>query len=227
MSESENTAYTTEQILDIVLTVIRNTRDFERSLGDWQSLPEINKTWTRFKMHFQALQKQLKAIRGPTMQQAGYHHADHLVSQLCADIEKRNQELLTVIQSAMETASTAPLVVSSDISIATLVVTPPQINAVQSNPVQLKMLKILQQMQQSMFSAANQNQGQGRNTYRSRTPRKTPDNASFARANMPKYCWTHGGCSHTSQECNTRAEGHFRDKTFNNRQGGSNAFCPP
>ena len=49
----------------------------------------------------------------------------------------------------METALQAPLVVSSDISVATPV-SHQQLNNVQGDPIQLKMLKILQQMQKAM-----------------------------------------------------------------------------
>ena len=134
MAKLANIAYTTDQILDIALTVIRNTRDFERALGYRQALADIDKTWARFKTHFQAAQKQLKSIRCPTMQQAGYHHANHLVHQLRADIEKCDHKLLTVIQSAMETALNAPLVMSLDISVATPASTQHQANAVKSDP---------------------------------------------------------------------------------------------
>ena len=87
MAKAAKIEYTTAQILDIGLTIIQNTRDFERALGDWESLPSNNKTWDRFKEHFKAAQKQLRAIRGPTMQQAGYHHANHLAQQLRNNIE--------------------------------------------------------------------------------------------------------------------------------------------
>ena len=228
MATAAEISYTTEQLLDIGLTVIRNTRDFERALGDWETLTAGDKTWDRFKSHFKEAQKQLRAIRGPTMQQAGYHHANHLASQLREDIEKRDTELFSVIQSAMETASQAPSLAPSDISL----VTPPvhqHANAVQGDPVQLEMLKILQQIQQTMTTTTSQptqqgrggRQGQGR-----RTPRKTPDDASFNRFKTDKYCWTHGGCSHTSSECNMRAPGHQDSATFENKQGGSKAFCP-
>ena len=45
MAESAGIAYTQDQILDIGLTVIRNTRDFERALGDWENLASTEKTW--------------------------------------------------------------------------------------------------------------------------------------------------------------------------------------
>ena len=74
MGEAADIAYTKQQLLNIGLTVMRNTRDFEKTLGKWEALRTAAKTWTKFKTHFTAAQKQLKAICGPTMQQAGYHH---------------------------------------------------------------------------------------------------------------------------------------------------------
>ena len=93
MSEAADIAYTEPQLLDISLTVIRNTRDFEKALGEWEALRANAKTWVKFKKHFTTAQKQLKAIRGPTMQQDGYHHANMLAEQLKTDMERRDQEL--------------------------------------------------------------------------------------------------------------------------------------
>ena len=38
MAESAEIPYTTDQILDIALTVVCNTRDFKTALGDWEGL---------------------------------------------------------------------------------------------------------------------------------------------------------------------------------------------
>ena len=70
MAESANIVYTENQILDIGLTVIQNTRAFEKVLGDWENLLTTDKIWARFKTQFTAAQKQLKSILGPNMQQA-------------------------------------------------------------------------------------------------------------------------------------------------------------
>ena len=83
--------------------MVKNTRDFERALGDWELKPRILKNWRNFKSHFTQAQKQLRAIRGPTMQQAGYHHVNMLASQLEQRMETNNNDLLTVLQSAIET----------------------------------------------------------------------------------------------------------------------------
>ena len=116
------------------------------------------------------------------MQQAGYHHAYHLASQLCEDIQKRDTELLPVIQSAIETSSIPPLIAPSDISTVTTPVQQ-QINAVQSDPVQLGILKLLQQMQQSMTTTTTQTNNNNNTGQQNRRcpPCKTPDNVLFSR----------------------------------------------
>ena len=224
--------YTAEQILDIALTVVRNTRDFERALGDWEALPAIRKTWDHFKTHFKAAQKQLRAIRGPTMQQAGYHHANHLAQQLKHDIQQRDSDLITYIQSAIDTTSQSDsgsvTEATTPSEVSTLTSVMHQANATRTDPVQLEMLKLLQQIQQSLTTTDNL-QPASNNTNRrtrGRGPRKTPDNASFHRPITDKYCWTHGGCNHTSAECKSKATGHQDGATLDKRQGGSNAFCP-
>ena len=52
-------------MLEFGLTIIRNTRDFEKAIGEWNATPI--KIWTLFKTHFRDARTELKDIRGPTM----------------------------------------------------------------------------------------------------------------------------------------------------------------
>ena len=74
--KSAGIPYSPEQQLEMGLTIIRATRDFENGLGEWNAEPV--KTWALFKTHFKSAQDELKLIRGPTMQQTGYRHANML-----------------------------------------------------------------------------------------------------------------------------------------------------
>ena len=139
MVEYSNIAYTENQILDIGLTVIRNTRDFEKALGDWENLPTTEKIWARFKTHFTAAQQQLKAIRGPTMQQEGYHHANHLARQLCDNMQHRDNGIMSILHTAMDSNSVTPSIVDSDLSTPTPL--HHQANATQADTTQLEILK--------------------------------------------------------------------------------------
>jgi hypothetical protein len=44
--------------------------------------------------------------------------------------------------------------------------------------------------------------------------------------NTSVYCWTHGGCGHPSNECQTKIAGHQSAATFENKMGGSTRNCP-
>ena len=96
------------------------------------------------------------------MQQAGYHHANHLAQQLKSDIQQRDSDLLTYIQTAIDssshsnTGSVTETATPSDMSTMTPV--HHQTNAAQTDMVQFEMLKILQQIQQSLTNTDGQQQ---------------------------------------------------------------------
>ena len=160
------------------------------------------------------------------MQQAGYHHANHLAEQLRKDMNDRNTELLTILHTAIDTQSTSEETPPSDISDNTPPPTQQANNTTTSDMVQLEMLKILRQLQNNNNNNNDANDGNNNNN-RNRRRRKTPDNATHPRPKIDKYCWSHGGCDHLSKDCKRQAAGHQTNATFANRMGGSNAYCAP
>ena len=69
--------YSSAQQIELGLTLIRSTRDFEKALGEWNKKVSTTKPWARFKTHFKEAQDELKGIRGPTMQQADFSPHEH------------------------------------------------------------------------------------------------------------------------------------------------------
>ena len=59
--------YSEAQLLKFRLSLIRSTRNFEKTLGEWNSKNADDKIWDNFNSHFCASQVELKDIRGPTM----------------------------------------------------------------------------------------------------------------------------------------------------------------
>ena len=57
--------YTEPQLLKFRLTIIRNTRYFEKAIGEWNAT--ANKTWALFKTHIRDAQAEFKEIRGLKM----------------------------------------------------------------------------------------------------------------------------------------------------------------
>ena len=219
LAVAANLTYSQNQLIDLALTVIRNTRDYEQALLNWEKKPLNQKTWDELKTHFKTAQQELKKIRGPTMQQAGYHHANMLAQSLKEDLDQKNEELLTMMQSVIEQSTTQPDP-ASEISApsAHLASTPT------NDTVQLQILQLIQQIQQDMkacVAATNNNTKEIK-----KTNRKTRDSGGLFRKDISKYCWTHGACGHTGKECRAKAPGHRDDATLENRNGGSNARCP-
>ena len=89
LATSTSIPYSDAQILEFGLALIRSTRDFEKSLSNWKTKPDADKTWLNFKTHFKDALTELKDIHGPTIQQAGYHYANMLVDQLCESINNQ------------------------------------------------------------------------------------------------------------------------------------------
>jgi hypothetical protein len=220
MAVTAGIPYSQAQLLEFGLTIIRATRDFEKALSEWSTQPLTNKNWTNFKSHFKQAQSELKEIRGPTMQQAGYHHVNMLAAQLRIDMDNRNNEMLAMVQTQLMEPEDSPVPDNPSANIAT------------QDTVQLEMLKLLRAIQQDLktprthSSSQNQTHQPQSGTTRKNKPKKTPDDASFPRRTTDKYCWTHGGSNHSSADCSRQAEGHKTDATFTARRGGSNAFCP-
>ena len=221
LATAANIPYSLEQQLEIGLTIIRSTRDFEKALGDWNEMAVASKTWDSFKSHFTQAQSALKAIRGPTMQQAGYHHANMLAAQLRADLQVQGSEMLAMVQDMSVRDDIPPTDSRSPPE--------PAVNASVGDSVQLEMLRLLRQIagnRQGGSGPSNRDSaGSGDASGGRRRTRKTPDNASFPRDQTSLYCWTHGACNHLSKDCERKALGHKDTAKLANRMGGSNAFC--
>ena len=87
LAEIAKIPYTESQIVDFGVQLIKNTRDFETALGNWNSKPENDKSWELFKDHFQEAQRTLKDIRGGPSSLIHSFFAFHiLVSLLWLDI---------------------------------------------------------------------------------------------------------------------------------------------
>ena len=217
--------YTEEQLINFGLTIIRNTRDFEKGLLEWRST--AIKTWPAFKTHFQDAQQELKDVRGPTMKQAGFHHANHLAQQIKAEMQTSQEELIHLLSSA-NTDSIVPSVTEASnntgtSSLSTATTENPSANFTSSQNTSNDIVRLLQSLTTEMKKLVAVQTKQ--DPPKKKTPKKTPDDASFNRQTTHKYCWTHGGCGHTSADCKFPAPGHKVTATFESKMNGSKAFC--
>jgi len=221
--------YTDAQILEKGLSIIRATRDFEYALTTWENRSVTDKNWKNFKTHFHDAQVQLRKIRGPTMQQAGFHQANSLAQKISTDIQQqlndRDNHMMAMLQSIPGLTES-----SSDADSSSQEPTEYEVANVsqQNNQVQLEILRLLKEIRTDLQKKPSR-RGATPASPQTRTcpkmERKCPDNGGKLRRNITKYCWTHGAGGHTGQECPNRAPGHKETATFQNKMDGSKARC--
>ena len=217
-----NLPYTDQQLVDFGLQLIRNTRDFEQGLQRWNEKPPVDQTWDNLKTHFRDEQEKLKKIRGPTMMQAGFAHANHIAEEIRTEIQASNAELINAISelgnegNEYATANSAAMNATLENNLSAQMAN--MFKKVQAQLDQMK--KEMKAKPTPVEGGSNENANGG-----NKKKRKTPDNPTFNRRTTSKYCWTHGGCAHNSNECTAKAEGHVDNATFEDKKGGSKAFC--
>ena len=223
--------YTPKQILEKALAIIRATKDYELALTTWDNKPVNEKTWENLKTHFHEAQQQLKSIRGPSMQQAGYHQANALAQKISDDLRfqlhERDTQMLAILQNipGLSQASTE----SED----TVEDETPHHHSIQraanlassSDSIQLEMLRLLKELAMDMKHNRSVPTHDRKSKGTNRDPRKTPKEGGKFRKNISKYCWTHGACAHSSSECPEPAKGHKVTASFQNKMDGSLARC--
>ena len=223
--------YTPAQILEKALSTIRATRDFELALTNWESKPQVEKTWENLKTHFHEAQQNLKSMRGPSMQQAGYHHANALAQKISDDINyqlhERDTQMLAMLQAI-------PSLQSSSESDDTqedehLEQLPPVQHAANisstNDRMQIEMLRLLKELSADIRATRDSTKRDRNGQVNQRVAQKTPNDGGKLRTNISKYCWTHGACRHSSNTCRNKARGHQDHATFQDKKGGSLARC--
>ena len=83
-----------------------------------------------------------------------------------------------------------------------------------------QMVELLQQM-----STVQQQLQQQASASSSITTNSSNSRRCQIRTNISFYCWSHGACTHPSPECKSKKPGHQDAATFDNKMGGSTAYC--
>ena len=223
LASQANIPYSEAQLIEFGLQLIRSTHDFEIATREWNAKPDLQKTWDNLKLHFSQAQEELKRIRGPTMVQAGFHQINHIASEMKEEFLQTRMELANMTammrqseEEEQETQQMETAPVSESVNLSA------------ENNYQMEMLKLLRSMQNEINTLKQGNNGNSTKTTSNRNKgkkQKTPDNPSFTRRVTTSYCWTHGGCAHDSASCTARAQGHKDNATFDDKKGGSKAFC--
>ena len=232
--------YSEAQIVQYALTIIKQTPDFEKYVETWYAKPRPEQTWSNFKTHFEEAQQSLKKVRGTTMHQASFQHANVLIN----DVKDEITHLKSIVEHALAPSINNENVppVHSNISdhpganhLPQYPLLPdyysqlnainnpeqmycPQANAVTGNNAMFQIIKDLQEEVKLLKMASNNTN----NSTRNNKSRK-----------VTHYCYTHGGGTHGKPilssgkyiACKNPSTDHKPDATMSNKMGGSEKFC--
>ena len=233
--------YTEHQIVNLGLTLVKNTNDFEKGISDWIE-KKTTKDWDAFKMHFETTQENLQKMRGPTMR------SNALMRQANVMREEQEQYVNTIsaaehrIMNALEshTLSLTSENDSSSENSSHLTPLTPSVNVTTSDAMMAEVLKLLKDIKDNCKqphnsckrnkdsrnnnSRKNDQSSDGKQrSYLTQDQKKKRSEESYGQHS--KYCHTHGACTHTNNICKYPKQGHKKEATFKDMMGSSKAYC--
>ena len=210
MATAANVPRSQPQLISIGIQIIQRTGDFEKALLEWYEKDPNSQTWLAFKRHFTTAHKALRKVRGKTIKQTSYFHANQLVRELNDNITQMKSDILdgmSILQQDLRQDSSSV----STVTHASTTTQPTQTasavaGSTASNEDLLRMIKQLQAHLALQSSS------------------KPPPTNNTKRI-VTHYCWTHGACGHPSNKCRNKKVGHQDEATFDDKMGGSSYYC--
>ena len=206
-ADSAGTPYTDTQTVTTAYLLIFRTGLYKDACKEWNRRPLAEKTWQNFKMDFTAAHREILHFQQAN-HQAGFHPPG--LANNAEIINTYHQETTEAIHALAQATN------SDRQAVANLT----QANATLSS--QVSELRSLFSTLDTKLNRILSNSGRNNNANNDR------DSSSARRNANTSYCWTHGRTrtdNHTSENCRNPSEGHIRNATLNNRQGGSSRFC--
>ena len=207
LAAAARTEFSEPQLINFAYVILNATGKYQPYIREWSRLAPDRKTWANFKTHFRQAHQELKEAGDLQIRNTQFNSANLV------------QEVIDGVQSAL-----APPEASND-------PTPDVIDQMANAAAQQQLMpQMMQQMVQLMQQMAVIQQNMNMNS--SRTSSLSSSSTSNSRntrqrTNTQHYCWSHGACAHTSSNCRSKCPGHQDNASFNNKMGGSTAYCPP
>ena len=200
LASAAGAPYTANQLINFGYVIINKTGKFTTGIREWNRLPENQKTWETFMLHFTTAHRELRESGELTVSETPFQTANLI------------QEVVEGVQQALNPTPDEEADAEEIFHHANV--------AADASMQQTMLMQQMLQMMQSMQQQINSRVLPTNTTLQSRSTSKR------TRTTVNKYCWSHGACAHTSAECRSKKPGHQDDATFQNMKGGCNDFVP-
>jgi uncharacterized phage-associated protein len=223
MVEATHTAEKIEQLINIGIIIITRSTIFSSNIRTWRNKPIADITWPDFKEHFKAAQKAIKKSQPAiTTNTLGYHEqqaktAASLIDQVIDRLSSQRDDA---------TAITAETLAEQQMQQQLLGMA----NSAQQSQQMLDQMTALETTVSTLQTQRdNKNQSRGcnsggncgRDCNNNRRGRNGGRGGRGGARRPFQYCWLHGTCSHSGPDCESPSDGHIKDATYADMQGGS------
>ena len=236
-----NSPLSNKQQIDFGYILILKMLKYKSALRKWNELPAADKTYDNMKTVFRKAQRAIRKTGEITVQE-GLNHTELVnfvsegVFQAMGETERLSQEPTIELEERANAATNVPDYATEMAEMREMLKAMQQMVIQCSNPTNNNN-QVQHQTQQQMLqngmvpiplgdiTALLQNTTTtNNNNYRRRGGRGGRGGRGYV-ARTGKYCWTHGGCNHFGSTCETKAQGHKDEATFQNKMGGSTKNC--
>ena len=237
LAQSAKVAKSSDQIMDLTITILKNCGCFTNALIAWKNLPQADKTWPRLKTHFDKAHEDLQDVTDLPIGQTPFQQINLLKEQVKQDVTEQLLMLQDTIQLALQKSANQnnPSNENSDNTAVAELKSffQEQINNLKATHHQ-EVATLRNQLNQVKEKTGGK-PSSGRNRLKKKRYDKdvqkeddTPQvyrEGPRVRTVINKYCWTHGASNHNGEECHYPDKNHKKEATFADKMGGSTAFC--
>jgi hypothetical protein len=239
-----NQPMTQRQTVAKAYLILNKTRRFKNDITEWNRKPDIQKNWVNFKDHFRRAHQEFRETTDTTLEESELQRNNaNLVQQVVEGLQQAipppddnsdlreqtanhttrtsdtQQQLMTQMTQMQQSMSLLQAQIAANQKQHAQVPAPPQ-------PFFQQQQLQAPAQQQPFFPYAPRGGGRGGFGNSGRGGRGRGRN-SYRQRNTSIYCWTRGGCGHTSSQCTNKLPGHQDTATFTNKMGGNTNNCPP
>ena len=195
------------------------------------NLEPVDTTWHNFKKHFSNTYNNILKIKGKAFKNIPYLQTNKTISQLTEEFVQMHSEVLNGVNALKQVhnifesqgLSQEPSLTSTNVS---SIRQTQAINCtIQNDTNEVK--ELISNLQKQIYALQNNTKqfNSIQNNSNKVACQQITVQGQRKRFKTSKYCWSHGACAYSSENCRNKKDGHKDTATFANKMGGSVDFC--
>ena len=215
---------TTQQLVDLAYVILARQPILQHDLRLWNRRPIVDRTWNNMVEHFREAQSDLSLL--PTTGDF-FNNQSHQANTVATMADLVAQHLLEAIPTEEPNVTGVTLPPSDLVSNAAFQQRESSLAAREAALLtqMTEMMTLLRTGSSNSAPSNTSNRNSRNNCVRGSGSGRTNARGPGTTPSPRHYCWSHGWCAHSSDQCNHQLPGHQTTATATNMQGGSTNKC--